>query len=82
MVHQRAVREWLPRNALDQLGGRVALAMAVNLVMQPLAQWLELARRKLLSQAAQFVIGLLEELCGVQVTQRIRREVTDSPALQ
>ena len=54
--------------------------MAVDVLTQPLAQAVQLARGELRLDVRQIGVCALEHLPGYQVAERVRREVTDEPA--
>ena len=60
MRHQGYARERLSGHLPDQLGGFVTLAPLVDLLPEPLQQWLEFTSRELLVQSAAVLIGLFE----------------------
>src|ERR1700682_3645442 len=79
VLHQRLMRERLSGDPLDEFRGGVAGAVSVDLFAEPFAERLKLAAGELPVQAAQVMVGLGKELRGVEVSQRIRRKITDQP---
>src|SRR5438067_1577679 len=57
---------------------RVPVADAVDLVMEPSLEALELASMEITFRVAQVVAGLFHELSGVKIAQRVGREVTEA----
>src|SRR5205807_1844729 len=76
--HQRFMAERAPRHAPAQLRGRVPVADAVDFVMEPSLEALELALTEITFWLTQVVAGLFHELSGVEVAQRVGREVTEA----
>ena len=79
MGDQRTVGKGLPGEPLDQSGSRVSLPLPVDLLTEPLAQWLELAPGQRPGQPAQVGLRLGEQLGRVQVPQGIGGKIADQP---
>src|SRR5688500_580336 len=69
--------ELVSRHLLHELPRRVRSPAAVDVRSEPLEQRPELAARELRIDLAEVFADLLEELGGVHVSQRVRREVAD-----
>ena len=69
----------VPAVALDERGGPVALAVAMDVLAQPGEQPGEIAPGERLVEAAELAAGPAEELGGVDVAQRVGREVAEQP---
>ena len=66
-------------DALDQVGGPIALALAVDLLAEPAEQAAEIAAGEGVVEAAELGTGRIEELGRVDVAQGIGREIADQP---
>src|SRR5688572_29948412 len=77
MANEWSMRKRLAGDALDQLRGGKTLAGMMDFLVQPGLQRLEFTTGKLRGQAAQIVIGLLEELRGVEIPQGVGGKVAN-----
>src|SRR5262249_31787328 len=75
---QRLVAERSPRDAPAQFGGPVALALPVGRLVKPAPPTPQIPSAELGVEVTQVLPRLLHELSGVQVAQRVRREVADA----
>src|SRR5687767_8515101 len=80
-VSQQGLRpERLAGDPLRELRGGVPLAVAVDVLPQPAEQGGELAAGELRVEVAEVFSRLLEELGGVEVAERVGREVAERAA--
>ena len=71
------MRERAASDAPDQLGGRVALAVAVDVFAEPLAERLEFTAGEHRVEIAQVFSRLLEILRSVEISERVGGEIAD-----
>ena len=67
----------LAGDAVDEVGSWVAAALAVDFGLEPVAQGLKLAAGEGGFEVAEFHCSLIEELRGIEVAERVGREVAE-----
>lgn len=69
--------EFFAGNDFDKVFSMVSLALTVNILAQPIEQCRVFARRKLLIKVGDVFLGFGKELRGVEIAQRVGREITE-----
>src|ERR1043166_1542207 len=75
---QRLMAERLSRDALAQFSGAIMLPRPMHLFVEPTLEPTEATAAEVSIEIAQVLPRLLHELSGVQVAERVRREVTEA----